>query len=164
MKKAGTVAADYGQFYVYDAREGLSDPRRLQTVDRESLGRGLGVARTFMAVFTSRQAGDVPVEVETLETKSSPDLDAWDHVVEGSIEVPSGRLVIGSWDDTGPTLDVTVTPGSCRVRVLAHGLGETDDPGEERDAYTLEVWTEPPSPPAVLKAWAGYQARITGMP
>ena len=164
MKKAGTVAADYGQFYVYDAGEGLADPRRAEVFNRQSLGRGLAVARTFMAVFTIRQAGDVPIEVEALGTKPLPELDAWDHVVEGSIEVPSGRLVIGSWDDTGPTLEVTVPPGSCRVRVRAHGLDETDDPGEERDAYTLQVWTEPPSPPALLKGWAGYEARIRGMP
>jgi hypothetical protein len=85
-------------------------------------------------------------------------------VVEASIEVPSGRLVIGSWDDAGPTLEVAVPPGPCRVRVRARGLDETDDSGEDRDAYALQVWAEPPTPPAVRKGWAGYQVRIQGMP
>jgi hypothetical protein len=49
MRRSGAVAADYGQFYVYDASEGLADLRRADGVDRQSLGRGLGVARTLMA-------------------------------------------------------------------------------------------------------------------
>jgi hypothetical protein len=48
--------------------------------------------------------------------------------------------------------------------VRARDLDTADDPEGERDAYSFHVWAEAPTPPALLKGWAGYEARIQGMP
>jgi hypothetical protein len=165
LTKTGSVDADYGQFYVYDGRDGLEDPGRREPFDRESLGRGLWAATRFMAVFTARQAGPVPVEVETLRGRPAPDVDAWEHVVEGSIQLSSGTLVVGSWDDTGPRLELAVPPGAYRVRLRGRGLQRTaTSTAEEVDAYAIQLWREDPTPPAVLKAWPGYGRRVAPMP
>jgi hypothetical protein len=95
----------------------------------------------------------VPVRVEVHDHDPGWKPDGWDHVVECSLDVPTGRLQVH--ECTGlPKLDVTITPGSYRVRVFFAGLAATSNNGlEGEDRYVVNLWPAEAQPLRVLKQW-----------
>ena len=102
----------------------------------------------------------VPLRVEGWGGRPPLDLDAWDHVVEFSLPVPSGKLALAS----GGIDEVTVgiAPGAYRARWSGRNLSaaatwESDD--NAPDAYRLQLWPGPATAPrAEIKRWAGVGA------
>jgi len=82
----------------------------------------------------------VPVRVEVHDADPGWDPDAWDHVVECSLDLPTGYLQVH--ECTGPALlDVDVPVGTYRVRALFDGLGSlTDDGLDGNDRYVVVLW------------------------
>ena len=65
----------------------------------------------------------VRVDVEVLEAAAVDDTATFDHVVEGSIQVPSGWLVVmGCTDHQPDAARFAVAPGSVRLRVSRSNL------------------------------------------
>jgi hypothetical protein len=103
----------------------------------------------------------VPLRVEGWGGRPPLDLDGWDHVVEFSLPVPSGRLALAS----GGIDEVTVgiAPGAYRARWSGRNLSaaaswERDD--NAPDAYRLQLWPGPATAPkAEIKRWAGVAPR-----
>ncbi len=103
----------------------------------------------------------VPLRVEGWGGRPPLDLDAWDHVVEFSLPVPSGKLALAS----GGIDEVTVgiAPGAYRARWSGRNLSaaatwESDD--NAPDAYRLQLWPGPATAPrAEIKRWAGVDPR-----
>jgi len=143
--------ADYFQFYLQDEQSGasLADAwteeanRRRLAVAPDGCGVGVGTARNMT----------VPVRVEVRSRPPRGGLRLWDHVVECSIHVPSGRLVVAGCTDYFPNAArIDVAPGWHRARVYYGGLKSVSpDRLEGEDHYRVALWPAPPSVVMVLK-------------
>jgi hypothetical protein len=96
---------------------------------------------------------EVPVVVEVLESAPLETLDSWDHVVECSIDIPSGRMVVAGCTDYFPKARrIEVVPGTYRARVFYGQLNSLSEDGlEGDDHYRVALWPHPAEPPVVLK-------------
>ena len=94
-----SLFADYFQFYIQDetVTGDLSDAWNEEAVDRL-----LAIAPGTIGIGTVRNM-DVPVVVEIRDREPDDDSSEWDHVVEASLEVTSGRTVIAGCIDYSPT-------------------------------------------------------------
>jgi hypothetical protein len=143
------LLADYFQFYLQDenAKGDLSDSWGSEAVDRL-----LAVAQGTVGIGTVRNM-TVPVVVEILDAEPKGDADAWDHVTECSLDVPTGRVVIAGCTDYFPkAARIEVTPGLYRVRVSYGGLDTISmDCLSGEDHYRIQLWRGPRIDPRILK-------------
>ena len=141
--------ADYHQFYLQDEPVGgdLSE-----SWSQEAVERMFAVAPGVVGVGTARNT-TVPVQLEFLAQAPPTDLSPFDHVVEGSMVVDSGRIVVAGCTDYFPdAARFDVAPGVYRVRMSAAGLDTLSDNGlDGDDSYLIQLWPAPPVEPTVLK-------------
>ena len=129
--------ADYHQFYVQDewAQPSLDD-----VWSEEATSRMLATEAGWIGVGTARET-TVPVTVVVQD--SAPPLDyACDLVVEASIELPSGRLIVAGCTDYRPKAPrVALKPGTYRLRVAFRFLDTlTTDDLDGDDRYEVTLW------------------------
>ena len=143
--------ADYFQFYLQDA---TADGDLSDAWDDAATRRMLVVSTGVVGMGTARNM-KVPVTLEILEAKPSLALDSFDHVVEGSLVVTTGPLVIAGCTDYLPDAQrFGVQPGTLRVRLSASGLNSLSTDGlEGDDHYLVQLWPDAPIEPVVLKQW-----------
>lgn len=105
-------------------------------------------------------SADVLVDVEVLDHPPLDNLERYDHVVEGSLDVPSGRVVMGCSDYAPDAARFGLPPGWVRVRVSMSNLQAAKDAGEysdEDEATTervrLQLWPAAPAQTEVLRQW-----------
>jgi len=143
------IFADYFQFYVQDepANGDLSD-----AWSDEAVTRLLAVRPGVVGVGTVRNV-DVPVSIELLSAEPMAFFAQWDHVVECSLLVQSGRIVVAGCTDYLPdAARIEAMPGTYRVRVCYAGLDSLSPDGlDGNDHYRLELWQAPAIEPTVLK-------------
>lgn len=150
MTRQYAIFADYHQFYLWDHDTAPDAPTDYTD---EDVARRIKVA-PFVIVIQPARNCTVPVEIEVVGTRPEDrDLDAWDHVAEASLDLPSGRLEIH--ECTGGSIDILpVEPGAYRVRTYFSGLGTVDDEGlDGDDRYRIILWPEPFAPLQVLKEY-----------
>ncbi|MCC8487314.1 hypothetical protein VDF13_19865 [Xanthomonas campestris pv. raphani] len=141
--------ADYFQFYLQD--EGVSGdlsdawtPIAAQRMFAVSTGVvGIGTARNM----------NVPVTLEFLDSAPSADFTEFDHVVEGSLAIRTGPLVVAGCTDYFPdAARFDLAPGEYRVRLSCAGLCSLSEDGlDGQDHYRLQLWLASPIEPTVLK-------------
>lgn len=142
------VYASHTQFYVVDAEgKGRTD----LVWDGGGLGRHLGVADGVIAVGTVGYC-NVPVTVEVWDEHPPLDLDEWDHVVEASLEVGSGRVALGGVEGPAELAPLDVVPGTYRLRSSAAGLDDADE-FDGGDRYRIQLWPLEAAEPEVVKWW-----------
>jgi hypothetical protein len=100
----------------------------------------------------------VPLRVEAWGGRPPLDLDAWDHVAEFSLTVPSGQLALASAGIEEVTLGIE--PGAYRARWSGRNLNAaaawTELDESAPDTYRLQIWPGPASAPrAEIKRWPG---------
>ncbi|MFK4109420.1 hypothetical protein [Streptomyces sp. NPDC002176] len=149
--------ADYFQIHILDESsegelaEGWTDGT---LVDRLVAFRDILGIRTEVDV-------DVQVDVNSVNGPPWLEMDAYDHIVEASVEIPSGRMVVMGCSDYLPdAARVEVEPGWMRIRVqksnlvnaVAAGL-ESDESPETIERIRVDMWPEHPSGVRVLKQW-----------
>lgn len=133
------------QFYVVDPD---AEYRTDLVWDGSGLERHLGVSPGIVAVGTVGYC-TLPESIELWETEPPGDLDDWDHVVEASLEVASGRVSLEGVEGPGDVEAVAVAPGEYRMRSSAAGLdGANEMDGGDR--YRLQLWPAPFADPDVL--------------
>lgn len=141
--------ADYHQFYLQDepVEGNLGDA---WTEDASS--RLLAVAPGVIGVGTVRNM-DVPVTIEILDREPQLDPAGFDHVVECSLSVQSGRIVVAGCTDYFPdAARIDVPAGTYRVRVSYANLSSLSADGlDGNDSYHLELWLAPSAEVSVLK-------------
>jgi hypothetical protein len=95
-----SLFADYFQFYIQDE---VVTGDLSQSWNDDATARLLAIAPGTIGIGTVRNM-DVPVVVEIHDHKPPEDSGEWDHVVEASVELTSGRVVIGGCTDYFPAL------------------------------------------------------------
>jgi hypothetical protein len=141
--------ADYHQFYLQDeqADGDLSDSWTEQaTTDLFALTLGT------IGIGTASNR-DVPVTVEVHNSEPENDFDEWDRIIECSIDVPSGKIVVAGCTDYFPdAARISVEPGVYQARVF---YGELDDLSEYdcggNDKYKIALWLGETINPKVIK-------------
>lgn len=154
--------ADYYQIHLFD--EGSTSDLGQAWTGQAAADR-MAVARDAVAVGT---VVNVFVEV-TVELSEQPPVDQgpdFDHVVEGSVEVRSGRLVVMGCTDYEPdAVRFAVPTGLLRIRVTKSNLDaaarlgvRSDEDPDTTERIRIQVWpSEPPEPTVVLKRWHPHQ-------
>ncbi|MFD0336359.1 hypothetical protein ACFQZ0_30225 [Streptomyces erythrogriseus] len=96
------------------------------------------------------------------------DADAWDEIIDHSVETATGALRVTSVMTDAPDLPLLTPqgPGTYRVRVHARGRdivpdGVADDPAED---YLLIVWPAEPQPDEIHKQTDRYGAELRAQP
>jgi hypothetical protein len=112
--------------------------------------RHLGVAQGTLCLLTARNV-TVPLDLELRSAPLPPpqpqDLAAWDHIVEASLDLPSGCLLVHGATDGLEDEDegtIAVAPGLYRARV---SYGSITTVSENRldgeDHYRVALWPAP---------------------
>lgn len=145
-----TIFADYFQIYLQDE---LAQGDLSESWTQEAIDNFFAVAPGTIGMSTARNM-DVPLSVHI--TTSRPlydDFSSWDQVIEASIDVPSGKIVVmGTTDYLPDALRIPVEPGTYRARIYSGDLESLSEDGlEGDDHYQVIIWPEAPSTPVVLK-------------
>lgn len=152
-----TLFADYHQIHLLD--EGSSTDLGGAWSER-ALDDQLAVGGDAMAVGTVADV-DVLVAVQIRNRPSVDDVADFDHVVEGSLQMHSGRLVVMGCTDFEPDAARFDVPAGCvRVRVSKSnmatayeaGINSDDDPAA-MERLTVQIWPAAAAPTVVLKRW-----------
>jgi hypothetical protein len=133
-----SLFADYFQFYIQDE---AATARLSRIWDEEATARMLAIAPGTIGVGTARNM-DVPVAVEIRDQEPGDDFPEWDHVVEASLDVASGQIVVAGCSDYFPNaMRIAVSPGSYRVRVSYGALDTLSEDGlSGDDQYRVQLW------------------------
>ena len=143
------VFADYHQFYIWD---GGMTPRAPDYSD-DDVERMVKVAPNVVVIMPVRNM-DVPVQLRLHNAEPRVDLAGWDHVVECSLGLPTGRLQV--YECTGSAkLDTSVEPGTYCVRAMYSGLDTLSVDGlEGDDRYVVELWPGEQRAVETIKRWS----------
>jgi hypothetical protein len=141
--------ADYHQFYLQDeqADGDLSDSWTEQaTKDLFALTFGT------IGIGTASNR-DVPVTVEVHNSEPKNDFDEWDRIIECSIDVPSGKIVVAGCTDYFPdAARISVEPGVYQARVFYGELDSLSEDGcDGNDKYKIALWLGETINPKVIK-------------
>ncbi|MFE4663779.1 hypothetical protein ACFRI7_02990 [Streptomyces sp. NPDC056716] len=96
------------------------------------------------------------------------DADAWDEIIDHSVETPTGTLRVTSVMADAPDLPLLTPqgPGTYRIRIHARGRDTTPDgvPAESAEDYLLSVWPAAPSPDEIHKQTDRYGTELRTQP
>ncbi|GGY04498.1 hypothetical protein [Streptomyces hiroshimensis] len=154
--------ADYFQIHLLDDESDgdLSDVWNEQTVSD-----GLGVTEEALAIGTAVNVY-VAVSVHVLAAQPDDDSDDFDHVVEASLNLASGRLVVLGCTDYFPDAARFDMPaGWIRIRASRRNLAaavhadiDSDNAPETTEQVRLQAWPTSYSQPQITKRWASPAA------
>lgn len=146
------IFADYFQFYLQDE---LAEPYGGEAWTDEAFDRRLAIAPGAIVVGTVRNMM-VPVSIEIHDSEPESESDLWDHIVECSIQVTSGKLVVAGCTEYFPEARrIELDLGCYRARVLYGALDSVDGTGlEGDDRYRLQLWNAVHQDVAIAKKHA----------
>jgi hypothetical protein len=146
-----TIFADYFQFIVQDE---MSEDDFASIWSPEALDRALAVGKSAICPGTLCNV-EVPVEVQVLNEEPEIDLTAVDHVVEASLEIPSGTIVVMSCTAYFPDAQrFNVVPGTYRALSVMRGIASIKCEWEPaNDSYVVYLWLGEQRNPKLLKHW-----------
>lgn len=144
----------YQQFYIYDKKSpGKTDSNNFwtKTAHKERLALEDGVLGIGTECY-----GPVKAELIVLDSVNNAfDIDLYDHIVEGGIDLKSGILQVLNCPDFQSELDIELKPGKYRIRVYSSNL--TSVIGDEGDDfYKIEIWPDNKMEREVLKQYMRY--------
>jgi hypothetical protein len=129
------------QFYLQDEQitDGLADAWTDQ-----ACADLFAIALGTIGISTVSNTGDVPVTVEIHTSEPETNLAEWDHAIEASIEIPSGKIVVAGCTEYFPdAARISVTPGVYQVRVFYAGLNSVNADGSNAtDRYQVALWLD----------------------
>jgi hypothetical protein len=142
------VFAGYYQFWLADELATKATGKGVEWTEEAVYDTRVAVAPGIVAVSTTRY-GFIPVEVVVTADRLELDPAAWDHVVEASLDVASGVVLV---EDAG---DVLVAPGTYRVCVCLRGLSDpfARQPQDGDDEALVVLWPAPESGVRVLRQY-----------
>jgi hypothetical protein len=158
------VQADYGQIYIYDPQTQIWDENA--TEDDNLLQRALDDAsesRRFVGydgglvdlLTPSQYNWKVPMRIEVSDEPPPLDAEAWDHIVEAPLPVPSGRLYFEA-SGGGTPIETQIPAGTYRARLSGRGFVAGAGEIEGHESYRLQLWPAEKAKAALVKYWRGY--------
>jgi hypothetical protein len=151
MSRQWQLYASHRQFYLEDGVN-PGDPGHWGFWSDEALTDRLAMGPRIIGIGTGSY-GMVTIVFELHDGEPELDPTSWDHVVEGSIELPSGELRIAGCLD-GAWMVIAVPAGEYRVRCCQTGLAGAVEWGEGPDRYVVQAWGAALAPRSVLRRWA----------
>ncbi|WP_328762751.1 MULTISPECIES: hypothetical protein [unclassified Streptomyces] len=153
-----TLFADYFQIHLTDAD---SDGDLGDAWTAQAVADHLAVARDALGIGTAVNV-NVSVTVVVLPQEPSDDSTEFDHVVEASLDVSLGRMMVLGCTDYGPdAATFEVPPGWNRVRVSRSNLAraaqadiDSDESPETTEKIRIQVWPAPEFPAKIIKRWS----------
>jgi hypothetical protein len=132
--------ADYHQLYLEDEDRIEDQPNDWGD---QLVVKKIAIAPGIIGIGTARNM-TVPVQVDLFDQKPDDDFIDWDYVIEASLEVSSGKIVIAGCSDYLPDATrIPVLPGSYRVRIYYGGMGTISKDGlNGDDRYRVIIWPE----------------------
>lgn len=129
------IFADYNQILMHDE---MDDGDLSESWNDEAYNQMVVVSKNSLAMSTVR-AMDVPVEIIVAGDEPSYVAAEWDHIVQCSLNVSSGNLIVRGVSDYLPDAKkIAVTPGQYTAWLLYGGLDTIDDDGMEgEDRYRI---------------------------
>ena len=150
--KTYDLFTDYSQFWLHDTGADVAQVADLWGGAAAPDCR-LVVGPGIVCIGTVRNShAPVTIEIAEAEPPSASD-DAWDEIVECSLQMPVGRLVVH--DDIlgqdGIHQTITIPPGCYRVRVYCGSLEAQHSALKGDDHYLVILWPDGQTEPRVLK-------------
>jgi hypothetical protein len=132
--------ADYFQLYIRDA----TAIDEIDTWSEDDIANLLVVAPGIIGIGTMRNM-ITPFTVAIYEQPPQDNISEWQHIIEASMEIPSGILIISGCSDYLPDSPrIQVKLGTYRVRSYARGLDTLSSDGlEGNDEYQVALWPAP---------------------
>jgi len=150
-REAVEVFADYHQFYVHDGQVNPPVPEDWTESDIACRAK----AAPNLVVICPVRNMTVPIEVELHSSEPHIDDSEVDHVVECSLELPSGHLQVHECTG-GPVLNWQIVPGQYQVLALFSRLGSLSDDGlSGDDRYRVLLWPGAKRSLRVVQEWSG---------
>ena len=120
----------------------------------EALKRMLAVGKGALCPGTLRNV-DVAVRIVLHEQEPTMKLAEFDHAVEASIHISSGRLVVMSCTGYLPDAPrVAVQSRTYRILIVATGIDSVKNEWEPaEDRYVVHLWPGELREPRLLKHW-----------
>lgn len=129
---------EYHQFYICDKKSVKNTSEdfwdEIAYTNRIATGEGI------IGVGTS-SFGSIRGEIYILEVPSSRNLDEFDHVVQGSLELKSGILQVITCTSSEVVFESTLKSGCYAVIIYSKGLDSIEG-DEGNDYYIIEVWPD----------------------
>ncbi|MFD0375037.1 hypothetical protein [Streptomyces sp. NPDC127112] len=149
--------ADYHQIHVMD-EESEGDFGDVWT--EQTILDGLGITDGALAIGTAVNV-TVAVSVHVLAEQPDDDRDDFDHVIEASLHLASGRLVVMGCSDYLPDAARFDMPADwIRVRASRRNLAaaveadiDSSESPETTEQLRLQAWPALFSPPRIIKRW-----------
>jgi hypothetical protein len=144
---------EYYQFYILDSEsEGKTDVPDFW--NDEAGTRRLAIGEGILGVTVAKYA-EIMVDVRVLSSEPTEDAYA-DHIVETSLNLPSGLLQIKDCTNYDTILELNLEKGTYRVRISSFKLWTVEnDKGD--DYYVVEIWKAGFSTTKVIKE---YKSKI----
>lgn len=150
------VEPDYFQFYLRRA----TAPWAADRVTAVGYAQRLWTNGAFVYVGTHRKYGATPVGIAVRTSKPDRPDEAWQHVVEVSLDAGEPSLEIFNWDTVAdaPAAVVPVQASPLRLRASWAGLVRSrfeglGNNGNSEERLLLELWPEPPTDDLVVRSW-----------
>jgi hypothetical protein len=149
QSKRVEVFADYNQFYLWDSKMTREAP---EDYTAEDVQRRIKTG-PYVVVIQPERNMNVPVTLEIHDSEPFIDVNAWDHIAEASLHLPSGNLQVHECTG-GPVADFTVAPDWYRVRSMHGGFDTIAEVGTDGDDYyKVALWPADPMDIVVIKQW-----------
>ena len=139
----------YYQFYILDA-ETKSQTDSDDFWNEEADYLRLATEEGLLGVTTATY-GEISGDFRFPEGEPTVD-DAADHIVEASLNVPSGKLEVKNCTDFETKLTFDLDKGTYRVRVSSFKLDTANDELQQ-DKYVVDIWKSAFSEPKLIKEY-----------
>jgi hypothetical protein len=153
MKYPLAFYTSYSQFYICDkSSPGNTGSRDFW--DQDSYDDRLAIDKGILGVGTECY-GPIKGELELLKSpNNSINLNEYDHIVEGGIEIESGFIQVLACPTSSIELEIQVDSGFYRTRIYSSNLTSVDgDEGD--DFYKIEIWPGSGMERNILKYYHG---------
>lgn len=146
-----TLFADYFQFHLLDEAS-KDDFSTIWTED--ALKRMLAAGQTALCAGTLRNV-DIEAEISVLESEVTIDPSGYDHIVEASFAIPTGKLVVMGCTDYMPDAPrIDLRAGNYQVLYAVSGVDTIVTEWEPaQDKYALYLWPGMPREAKLIKHW-----------
>lgn len=147
-----SMFTQYGQFYIVD-KDAAGDTGNPDFWNSDAFNDRLAIADGVIGISIANDDAVANLEIEILNSPLvEEDLGQFDHIVEASLLVKSGKLQVVDCPNWQVELEFDVEPNWYKVRVSSSNLDKArqEDP---KDKYYIKIWKGEFSERTVIKRW-----------